>query len=60
MRFNLDITDLKIGDMIRVRDIQIEGCTLLEAEASAVVSVQMTRAAMADAAATAATEAKKK
>ena len=55
----LDITDLKIGDMIRVRDIQIEGCTLLEAEASAVVSVQMTRAAMADAAATAATEKKK-
>lgn len=55
----LDISGLKIGDMIRVRDIQIEGCKLLEAEASAVVTVQMTRAAMADAAA-AATEAKKK
>ncbi|MBX7051063.1 MAG: 50S ribosomal protein L25 [Flavobacteriales bacterium] len=55
----LDITDLKIGDMIRVRDIKIEGCTVLEAEASAVVTVQMTRAAMADAAAADAADKKK-
>ncbi len=50
----LDITNLKIGDMIRVKDIKIEGCTVLEAEASAVVSVQVTRASMADATAAAA------
>lgn len=55
----LDITNLKIGDMIRVRDIKIEGCTVLEAEASAVVTVQMTRAAMADAAASEAADKKK-
>ena len=50
----LDITNLKIGDMIRVKDIQIEGCKVLEADASAVVSVQVTRASMADATAAAA------
>jgi large subunit ribosomal protein L25 len=43
----LDITSLNIGDMIRVRDIKIEGCRLHEAEASAVVSVQATRASIA-------------
>lgn len=50
----VDITPLKIGDMIRVRDLKLEGCKILEAEASAVVTVQVTRAAMADAAAAAA------
>lgn len=54
----LDITSLKIGDMIRVRDIKIEGCRLHEAEASAVVSVQATRASIA--ADNAATDDKKK
>ncbi len=57
----IDITPLKIGDMIRVRDIKIEGCKVLEAEASAIVAVQVTRAAMAaDAAAAAAAGDKKK
>jgi large subunit ribosomal protein L25 len=57
----VDITPLKIGDMIRVRDIKIEGCKVLEAEASAIVAVQVTRAAMAaDAAAAAASGDKKK
>jgi large subunit ribosomal protein L25 len=50
----VDITSLKIGDMVRVRDLKLEGCKILEAEASAVVAVQVTRAAMADAAAAAA------
>jgi len=50
----VDITSLKIGDMIRVRDLQIEGCKVLEAEASAVIAVALTRAAIADAAAAAA------
>lgn len=50
----VDITPLKIGDMIRVRDLQIEGCKVLEAEASAVIAVALTRAAIADAAAAAA------
>jgi large subunit ribosomal protein L25 len=54
----LDITSLKIGDMIRVREIKIEGCRLHEAEASAVVSVQATRASIA--ADNAATDDKKK
>ena len=50
----IDISEMKIGDMIRVRDIKIEGCKVLEAEASAIVTVQVTRAAMAEAAAAAA------
>lgn len=55
----VDISAMKIGDMIRVRDIKLDGCKVLEAEASAIVSVQVTRAAMADAAAAAAAEKKK-
>jgi large subunit ribosomal protein L25 len=55
----LDISSMKIGDMIRVRDIKLDGCKVLEAEASAVVTVQVTRAAMADAAAAAAADKKK-
>jgi len=55
----VDISAMKIGDMIRVRDIKLDGCKVLEAEASAIVSVQQTRAAMADAAAAAAAEKKK-
>lgn len=54
----LDITHLNIGDMIRVRDIKIEGCKFHEAEASAVVTVQATRASIA--AETAAADDKKK
>jgi large subunit ribosomal protein L25 len=54
----LDITPLKIGDMIRVRDIKIEGCKFHEADASAVVTVQATRASIA--AETGATDDKKK
>lgn len=43
----LDITNLKIGDMIRVREISAPGCTVLEAEASAVVTISATRASIA-------------
>ncbi|MFM7815045.1 MAG: 50S ribosomal protein L25 [Flavobacteriales bacterium] len=50
----VDITALKIGDMVRVRDLQIDGCKVLEAEASAVIAIALTRAAIADAAAAAA------
>ncbi len=45
----VDITPLKIGDMIRVRDLKADGFKVLEAEASAVVAVQATRASIADA-----------
>jgi large subunit ribosomal protein L25 len=55
----VDISEMKIGDMIRVRDIKLDGCKVLEADASAIVSVQQTRAAMADAAAAAAADKKK-
>jgi large subunit ribosomal protein L25 len=55
----VDISAMKIGDMIRVRDIKLDGCKVLEADASAIVSVQQTRAAMADAAAAAAADKKK-
>lgn len=43
----VDITPLNIGDMIRVRDLSVPGCTLLEADASAVVSIEATRASIA-------------
>lgn len=50
----LDISGMMIGDMIRIKDIKIEGVTILEAEASAVLAVQVTRASQADATAAAA------
>jgi large subunit ribosomal protein L25 len=57
----LDISGLNIGDMIRVRDLKIEGCTVLESEASAVVSIEATRASIAaDTAAAAPADKKKK
>lgn len=43
----VDITPLQIGDMIRVREVQIPGCRFAEAEASAVVTIQATRASIA-------------
>jgi large subunit ribosomal protein L25 len=43
----LDITNLKIGDMIRVREVSVPGCTVLEADASAIVAIQATRASIA-------------
>jgi len=43
----LDITNLKIGDMIRVREIELTGCRILEADSSAVVAVAATRASIA-------------
>lgn len=55
----VDIAPLKIGDIVRVRDLKAEGFKILEAEASAVVAIQATRASRADDAA-AATDAKKK
>ncbi len=56
----VDISPLKIGDMVRVRDLQANGFKVLEAEASAVVAVQATRASIADANAAAADTKKKK
>lgn len=53
----LDISPLKIGDNIRVRDISLPGCELLEAEASVVVGVQVTRAVVEETPAAAATPA---
>lgn len=43
----VDITNLKIGDMVRVREVSVPGCTLLEADASAIVAIQATRASIA-------------
>jgi large subunit ribosomal protein L25 len=48
----LDISSLKIGDSIRVRDLKIPGCKFHESEASVVIGVQATRASIADAQAT--------
>ncbi len=43
----VDITPLQIGDLIRVREVAVPGCRFAEAEASAVVAVQATRASIA-------------
>ena len=43
----VDITEVKIGDSIRVRDIEIPGCTILAADSAVVADVKRTRAAMA-------------
>lgn len=42
---NLDITPLNIGDAIRVKHIEIEGCEIIEAANAVVVSVKMARGA---------------
>lgn len=55
-----DITNLKIGDAARVKDLSIEGCEILAAENAVVVDVKRTRAAMAAAAAAAEAEKGKK
>lgn len=56
----VDITPLKIGDMVRVRELSVPGCTLLEADASAVVSIEATRASIAAAQADKPADTKKK
>ncbi|MCC6600020.1 MAG: 50S ribosomal protein L25 [Crocinitomicaceae bacterium] len=56
----IDISNMKIGDMVRIRELNVPGCRVLEAEASAVVAVEATRASIATTTADAAEEAKKK
>lgn len=43
----VDISPLQIGDLIRVREVAVPGCRFAEAEASAVVAIQATRASIA-------------
>ncbi|MFM1933085.1 MAG: hypothetical protein RL226_2388 [Bacteroidota bacterium] len=50
----VDITNLEIGDVSRVRDIKTADYELMQAESDVVVAVKRTRAAMAAAAAAAA------
>ena len=46
----VDISSLKIGDTIRVRDLNLSDVTLLESPANVIVSVNMTRNVSAEAA----------
>jgi large subunit ribosomal protein L25 len=48
---SVDISALKIGGGIRVRDLSVEGVTFLESPANVIVGVNMTRNVSADAAA---------
>jgi large subunit ribosomal protein L25 len=43
---NVDITNLNIGDVIRVRQIPMDGFTILKSESDVVVAIKRTRAAM--------------
>lgn len=43
----LDISKLNIGDMIRIREVQVPNCKVLEADASAVITIAATRASIA-------------
>lgn len=56
----IDISHLNIGDLVRVREAAVPGCRFAEAEASAVVAVQATRATIAADQASAADDKKKK
>lgn len=47
---NVDITNLNIGDVIRVRQIPMDGFAILKSESDVVVAVKRTRAAMSAAA----------
>jgi large subunit ribosomal protein L25 len=42
----LDITDLKIGDVIRAGKINLPGCKIMQSDSAVIVSVKTTRAAM--------------
>ncbi|MFT5183648.1 MAG: large subunit ribosomal protein L25 [Flavobacteriales bacterium] len=46
----LDVTNLEIGDGIRVRDVNVAGCTILQDPSAVIVAVKTTRAAMSAAA----------
>ncbi|MEO0404363.1 MAG: 50S ribosomal protein L25 [Bacteroidota bacterium] len=43
----IDVTEIKIGDSVRVRDVEIPGCTILAADSAVIIDVKRTRAAMA-------------
>ena len=43
----IDVTEVEIGDSVRVRDVKISGCTILAADSAVIVDVKRTRAAMA-------------
>ena len=47
---SVDISPMKIGDVIRVRDLNLSDVTLLESPANVIVSVNMTRNVSAEAA----------
>lgn len=46
----LDVKKLRIGDSIRVKDIKVPGCTILQDPNAIVVAIKTTRAAMSAAA----------
>jgi len=43
----IDVTEVKIGDSVRVRDVSLEGCNILLSESAVILDVKRTRAAMA-------------
>ena len=43
---SLDISELKIGDSLRVADLSVEGCTIPLNESAVVLGIRRTRAAM--------------
>lgn len=47
----VDISPMQIGDAVRIRDLQVEGCEALHPDSAVVVAVKTTRAAMSAAAA---------
>lgn len=47
---SVDITELEIGDSVRVRDVEVPGCQIVQADSDVIVAVKTTRAAMSAAA----------
>jgi len=43
---SLDITDLKIGDSLRVSDLSVDGCAIPLNDSAVVLGIRRTRAAM--------------
>ena len=44
--FRKEISDLKIGDSLRVADLSVDGCTIPLNESAVVLGIRRTRAAM--------------
>jgi len=47
-RITIDITELEIGDLVRIKDVNVSGCSIVQNPQAVILAVKTTRAAMAE------------